>query len=142
MQAMLLSILVLLGAQQPDLDKKVTLESVARNARQIVEILAKESCAPLLCSPAIEGEILIVRFQDVSVKDAMDRMARVSCGKWVKEKDGIRLVRDTERAQREEREEIQENTRLVRQGLSELAERMGPKEFDAAIAERSIRDII
>lgn len=93
----------------PALERKVTFRCQAMTAAAAIDQLSKLSETPLSTQAPISGEMLVLRFKDVPLRIAMDRMATAASGEWVKTESGytltrpgtlIRAIEHTQRAER------------------------------------------
>ncbi|AIE88052.1 hypothetical protein [Fimbriimonas ginsengisoli] len=81
--------------RSPALDVKITL-SRTENVAALVKELSDQSGIPLSTSDRKAKEILIVSLKQVTLADAMKRIAWATYGTWQKTRDGYRLIRDTD----------------------------------------------
>ena len=137
-------LLVLLAGScwaQPQLDDllnaHVTYTTVATTAQAAVEGLARASGAPLKASASVRPSILLLRFMDVPVREAMQRIAEACGGStWVRDSGAFYLTRtpsDERRVTARLRAELQIQIKGV---LAEFAVRAASlKPFTAAEAD-------
>src|SRR5438105_3393779 len=79
-----------------DLTVHVTYKTVAIPARQAIADLAKISHQDLRVENELAGQPLILRLNDVPLKDAMDRIASVLHGGWFRDRTQFTLQRTDE----------------------------------------------
>lgn len=88
-------ILACLIARQADpaLEQKVTFQCPATTAAAAIEQLSKLSGTPLYAQAPISSEMLVLRFKDVPLRIAMEKMATAASGEWTKTESGYTLTR-------------------------------------------------
>ena len=94
-----LLLVALLGAparfQRGDanLSVRVTFSTVATSAQEAVDALANASGAPLKASQTVRPSILLLRFNDVPLPEAMKRIAEACGGSWIADSGAYYLTR-------------------------------------------------
>lgn len=96
------------GGQTPDLSKKISFERVAMPAKRMLAELSQSAGITLDTSPQTAHDVLVVRFQDISVQEALDRIALAVNGEWKDEENLKRLIRPVGNSNREVSQERQE----------------------------------
>jgi hypothetical protein len=76
-----------------DLTQQVTYKSVAEPAARAVADIAKLTHTDLAVIAPLDKEPIIIRLKDATLKDAMDQLAYVLDGTWVRQKTGFTLQR-------------------------------------------------
>lgn len=108
----------------PDLSKKITFESVAMPAKPLLAKLGKIVGANLETSMQTAGDVLVVRFQNVTAKEALDKIALAINGEWKPEENALRLIRpqanDNREAAAEQRERIVELQKDIKAQITAL----------------------
>lgn len=98
MRKLLLLSLVLapLLAAAQDLTKPVDYTTRAKPTSVVLAELSKKTGVEFICTPDLDDEPLILRFEKVPLKDAMDKIAYVFAGEWKKIDKQYRLERGKE----------------------------------------------
>ncbi|MFI5386420.1 MAG: hypothetical protein ACHQ50_09900 [Fimbriimonadales bacterium] len=120
-----LSLALTIGPQTDAIaDRAVTFETVAEPASQALKQFGNAAGVPMSTDGAVAPEMLILRFKDVPLRQAMDKIAEIATAKWMESPEGYKLVRPAsmvaeilEKA-RKEREEVIE--RRLRARLADL----------------------
>lgn len=102
--------MLLVFAQSGALGQKVTLTVPATAVPAAVARLAAESHVALYADASEKTEMVVLRFKDVSLQTAMDKIAEVTSAAWVKTDQGYKLVRTPEIVQRLKKQELTERT--------------------------------
>jgi hypothetical protein len=75
-----------------DLTQKIDFQYAGGYAKKAIEALAKQTQVPLVSSPSMQYEPLIISVKGVTIQELMDRIAQATEGKWVRDSEGIRLI--------------------------------------------------
>jgi hypothetical protein len=97
-RAMKLSLLLMAAAaaslaSAQDTSKPVDYTTRAKPISVVLSELSKKTGLKLTCTAELDSEPVILRFQGVPLKEAMDKIALVFAGDWRKQPDGFELVR-------------------------------------------------
>ena len=112
-----------LQTPQWDLNQKVTYSTVAKSVKQICEELEKQTKVPIEPSVPAQTEVLVIDVKDVTLKDLMTKIAKVTSAEWEKGDSRIRLVRDTETIRREANEEIDFYAKTITKSMQKALDR-------------------
>src|SRR5687768_2793191 len=112
-----LTLAIFAFAGQQGLDQKVTFTSSAKLVKPMLVELSKKTGVPLLTAQAIENRVLVIRVDDVPLKDLMDRIGDVTFGDWKQEQAGYRLVPSAEKRQKAEDAETERRTALFAKAI-------------------------
>lgn len=93
-------------------EQKVTYSCAAIPVSSALDALSKSAGVVLHSEDPISRELIVLRFKDVPLKAAMDRIAYAATGEWVKTNDGFNLTRPTPLVH-----QIEHDERLARLGL-------------------------
>lgn len=104
---------------QGDLSQKVSYRHPAAPVHILLEELGKQTGVPLGAAANLNNEILIIRVQDVPLKDVLDKIALASAGEWTQEGGKTYLVRSSSRMAAENKTELEIRTAAVRKALVE-----------------------
>ena len=123
----------------PRLDKHVSYRAVAASAKAAIAGLAQAAGLPLAAGGTIQSEILVLRLEDVPIRDAMVRLGHATAATWVVENGTYYLSRtDADVAKRQ----AVDTARLIaalKKGLAKQAKvATTQKPFDAASAKALI----
>jgi len=118
------------------LDKHISYRAVAAAAKTAISGLAQASGLPLAAGGTIQSDILLLRLDDVPIRDAMVRLGHATAATWIVDHGTYYLSRtDADVAKRR----AVETTRLVAALRKELAKQANSlatqKPFDAAAAK-------
>src|SRR4051812_44743010 len=102
-----LSLLVSAVAFGQDLSVHVTYKTVAAPARQAIADLAKISHQDLRIDNELGNQPLILRLNDVSLKDAMDRIGAVLHAGWFRDRTQFTLQRTDDMTAKLQQDEVQ-----------------------------------
>ncbi|HWA82425.1 MAG TPA: hypothetical protein VG820_03260 [Fimbriimonadaceae bacterium] len=98
--------------------EKVSFMSPAAPAGVALSRLAEISHVPLYADRTVKDEPLILRFNEVPLQAAMDKIAEVTSATWVKTDQGYELIRTPDIARRLESEELANRTAKIAQILN------------------------
>lgn len=118
LHALVLS-LVLAPRQEPNLAAKVTCVCYGLDTPKAVEQLSKAAHVTLTAPKAFESDVIAFRLQDATLKEAMDRIATLTAGEWVKEGEGYQLVRNREKLRKDELAEAEAELSLFATAIKE-----------------------
>lgn len=111
-----LAVSSLLFAQ--DLTKKVDYTTKAVSLTQAFSELSKQAGVSLFVQPDLANEIIVLRLKDVSMQDAMQKIADTVGAAWVKKPDGYELDRSPELADKLRQVAINKRTETLKDALA------------------------
>jgi len=117
----------------------ISVESNGIAVKALVQELARQSGQPLQATAALAADRLVVRFNQITVSDAMKAIAKVEVGTWSKSGDTVFLEPDAPERRRldaELRSNLVKGWEAKIQKMEALA---GPEDYTAAVAQ-SIAD--
>lgn len=132
----LLATLVLLttpSAPSQDLSRPITFERVAMPAKRLVQEFGAAAQLQLDVSPQVAPDVLVVRFANVPVQTALDRIAEAANGEWKDEEGVKRLIRPAANANREANDERQRRIRTIREAIRKRVEQLKKKPTDPSV---------
>jgi len=100
-------------------DVKITYRTTALNAKAVLKDLSKVAGIPLTTTPTTADEVLVIRFKNEPLADAMKRIAWAVEGEWKSQGEGFVLARSSEIVHNEERRELALNIKMMKEGLDE-----------------------
>ncbi|MGV3615516.1 MAG: hypothetical protein ACO1SV_09305 [Fimbriimonas sp.] len=132
------------SAGMQGMDAKVTYTMPGASATKILKDLSEKSGIGLETSPGTANDVLAVRLEAVSMKEALAKIAWAVGGSWRKEGETYRLVRTAEEARaewaRERDKEIEGYTRSLatsREALAKAGE-FTPEKAEALAKEAAV----
>jgi len=120
-----------LSAQTPP--AKVSFYPNAAPAGKVVAELAKTLGVKMFATKEMNKEIIFVDVNDVPTEDLLQRIARVSSAKWLKENNQYTLVEDDQKRKQERQEELQLRVQLIRNRLQVMVDPANAPKYDGAI---------
>ena len=119
----ILALSCLLGsslASAQDFSQKVDLNAGTRRLPDLVAELATKSSTPLLISNQLAQEVIFMRLKDVTLADAMSKLAEAVGGEWVREGSNFRLIRTPSGAREESEVEIAARAQIFQKAIREM----------------------
>lgn len=114
---------LLMTGQTADLDKMVSLSTFGTTVQGAMQQLSQASGVPIEVHPAAANEVLVINVKEVSMRQLLDKVAKVTGNKWMDASGTIRVVHDAEREEKkaiEDRQGMMENLRQAREILNQL----------------------
>ena len=106
-----------MGAADHQSDPKVTLILPATSVEKALRSLSNATQVPLAASPQTANDIITLRYKDVPLSQAMERLAEAVDGTWKQEKGILRLIRTSEQQKSEETKEFQQDVLHIRKSI-------------------------
>ncbi|HVT10650.1 MAG TPA: hypothetical protein VHE55_00155 [Fimbriimonadaceae bacterium] len=100
------------------LDQKVTFQCPATVASAAMARLSQVTGTPLSAQLPTSGEMLVLRFKDVPLRVAMDKIAEAAHGRWTKTETGYTLTRPGDVVRAIEHQQRTTRIDLLRKALS------------------------
>lgn len=114
----LLAIAVPSLAPSQDTAKQITFSAKAQDAGKMLAELSKFAGTALIADGPVRQEILLLDVKEVSLKDLLERIARVAGAEWVKKHDGLHLTRTGALMRKQAQEEISRRSDLIRKEIA------------------------
>ncbi len=114
---------LLMTGQTADLDKMVSLSTFGTTVQGAMQQLSQASGVPIEVHPAAANEVLVINVKEVSMRQLLDKVVKVTGNKWMDASGTIRVVHDAEREEKkaiEDRQGMLENVRQAREILNQL----------------------
>lgn len=114
---------LLMTGQTADLDKMVSLSTFGTTVQGAMQQLSQASGVPIEVHPAAANEVLVINVKEVSMRQLLDKVVKVTGNKWMDVSGTIRVVHDAEREEKkaiEDRQGMMENLRQAREILNQL----------------------
>jgi hypothetical protein len=114
---------LLMTGQTADLDKMVSLSTFGTTVQGAMQQLSQASGVPIEVHPAAANEVLVINVKEVSMRQLLDKVVKVTGNKWMDASGTIRVVHDAEREEKkaiEDRQGMLENLRQAREILNQL----------------------
>lgn len=114
---------LLMTGQTADLDKMVSLSTFGTTVQGAMQQLSQASGVPIEVHPAAANEVLVINVKEVSMRQLLDRVVKVTGNKWMDASGTIRVIHDAEREEKkaiEDRQGMLENLRQAREILNQL----------------------
>ena len=114
---------LLMTGQTADLDKMVSLSTFGTTVQGAMQQLSQASGVPIEVHPAAANEVLVINVKEVSMRQLLDRVVKVTGNKWMDASGTIRVVHDAEREEKkaiEDRQGMLDNVRQAREILNQL----------------------
>lgn len=108
------------------LAQKVAFETAAEPASVALAELSKTSGTQLYPSKALKDEMLVLRFQQVDLSIAMDKIAEACSAKWVKTNEGYELVRTPDMVRDMEKRAHAKRVALIKKALGSRQKELIP----------------
>lgn len=99
-------------------EEKVTLTLPAMRVEKILPILSEAAHIKLSATPQTIADIVALRFHDVPVSEALNRIAGVVDGTWKAESGGFKLVRTPDVVRAEQSRELGQTEELFRKEIA------------------------
>jgi len=109
------------------LDQKVTFQTKASGAGQVLQALAEKTGVQVEASPAVAREIILVSVKEMALQRLLDEVANVTVGAWQKEGDVLRLVPDVGKRRGQAVSIEKAELETIQNGLAGLAKALEPK---------------
>ena len=127
----------LMSAAQ-DTSQKVSFSAPAGIAKNLLPELSKAAGVNFLTSPQTAGEVLLIDVKDVTLKDLMERIAKVAAAEWKQEGESFRLIRSQALAAQQERAFLTERANRLKAEQAKLTQELaGMPALSAAEAKRA-----
>lgn len=117
-------------AAEPDLQTKVSIESVAMPIKRALAALSEKTKIQLDTSAAIDNEIVILALHDAPLGQVMDHIATATGGKWEREENLIRLTRSALATNADANAELNTKVTALREAIARDVESLKPKKPD------------
>ncbi len=114
---------LLMTGQTADLDKMVSLSTFGTTVQGAMQQLSQSSGIPIDVHQSAANEVVVINVKDVSVRQLLDKVAKVTGNKWMDASGTIRLVHDAERAEKQaiaDRQSMLNNLKEAREVLGLL----------------------
>ncbi len=132
-----LAIAMGLVATAQDLQKKVTFTSTAATVGKALEALTKEAGVRLQGGTRVKDDVLVLRLKEVTVLDAMKKIAEAVGGDWQPLEGGYVLTRGGEDDLRDQREDNRIRTAQIEKAVKALSDEVAKTPiYDEAVARR------
>jgi hypothetical protein len=131
---MLTTLLAAIAFQSPNLDKPVTLRTVAKPVAEVLKDVTTQVGFRFEASQVREWPI-IVSVKDLPVGQVLDRIAEVTDSEWVKERDRWVLTRSAARVKKAAEIELADRAARLKPAVDALPTEMSDAEIEAAAAE-------
>lgn len=137
----LLALVVLLpaaAARAQDLDKTITLNLPATNAKAALAAMS-ESGTKFEPSAALANEPLILSVRGATLRDLMQRIATAMSAEWERTSEGFRLTRSASLLRSQENADLAARTAALKQSLTEyVATEAKSQEWDETIVRQLV----
>jgi hypothetical protein len=117
--------------RQGGLDKPVTFTCAATPASVAIHQISEQSATQLTVAAPIADEMLVLRFKDVPLRVAMDKIASAATGEWTRTEAGYQLTRPSSLIRQIEHEQRAKRIALVRKAMAERVKSFG--QFNATL---------
>src|ERR1044072_9042340 len=134
---------VLTQTQEPNLAAKVDFVCNGLNTPKLVEQLGQAAHVPLFAPKAFESDILAIRLKGAPLKEAMDKIASLTAGEWVRKDAGYELIRSREKLRADELAEQAAEIAFFAKSIDEQKRRAARLEaFDEARARTLAQTLV
>lgn len=136
---MLLLGIAVLATTQGSLDQKVSPAFLGVQARAVVKSLEASTNVPLEIAPPMSREVVVLKASNVSLSEAMEKLATVLHGKWFKTDHGYLLKRPVNVQRELEAKDRQIRADAIQAQLGKEAKRIAPLKDPQSRAEAVIK---
>jgi len=110
------------GAYVRQGDAKISVTVPAMVASRALKQVGQAAHLELTTTPQTENDILVIRFTDVPVSEAMKRIAEADNGTWKQEGNSFRLIRTSAQARAEEDKEFKMAVERIEKSIRKKAD--------------------
>ena len=124
------------------LDKHVTYRSVAAPTKVALTGLAQAAGLPLAAAGTVQSEFLLLRLEDVPIRDAMVRISRATAASWVSDNGTYYLTRtDADNAKRTAADHARIVASIKKEFAKQAAALASQKPFDSGAAQALLKKV-
>jgi hypothetical protein len=131
--------LPVLGVAQ-DSAKRISLQLRGVPVRAVIAELQQQAGVPLAVAGTVGDHIVVVQVKDAPLDQLLERLARVTSGKWEDVGSGRQLVSDDDLRRRQQAEELQRRTNLIREEIKAQSAAVLGRSFTDQDAQRMARE--
>lgn len=120
----ILALSVLAQPAGPDLSKKISIEIPAMPVDNAVRMIAEQSQTKLEVNPTAADAVVIVKVEDVTLKELLDRIAAVSSNEWRLDGETLRLTQNVTVRNKEVQDDRERRIKQIRTAIDRFRKRL------------------